>query len=395
MKTAKLFFTVVWRGVCQCVAKIFGLFGYNRDSKFAKIVWELFATSGTITMAIIALALVIGIGEPIYGKYFRGHQCSIIHCYYSQCLAPGIYFHNTNDHNGYIFDSNTQKKTIEHVEWIAYQDDRDSLACFCNGKKRGYFNKYTGREVIGPRYDRAWVFSEGLASVVEDGRLKFIDTTGTTVIDMGMTYSPVMGDWVFHSGYCIVCTTDGNYHGLMDKEGTIVLPMEYSSIELSDGFWELAKGDEEGVLDMSLNTIIPLTKGHITTDDESLFLTTPDHIIHRYDLEGRLTAENYITSVRMLEYEKDEIVNKGEKAVCVDGDFYEVLEDSYHPKATARLRAYVADDDYEGLMTADGRQVTRPVYTNIEAIGPDLYLCSVRYGIKAIVNGRGETVCGK
>ena len=69
-----------------------------------------------------------------------------------------------------------------------------------------------------------------------------------------------------------------------------------------------------------------------------------------------------------------------------------ILEESYHPKATARLRAYVAGDGYEGLMTADGRKVTMPLYWEIEALDHDLYLCASKNGDKVIVNGKGEIV---
>jgi hypothetical protein len=64
----------------------------------------------------------------------------------------------------------------------------------------------------------------------------------------------------------------------------------------------------------------------------------------------------------------------------------------YHPKATARLRAYTAGNDYEGLMTADGHIVTLPSYYNIEAIGPDLYLCQIDYSSSIVLNGKGQVV---
>ena len=34
--SCKMFFTVLWKGVCQAVKWFFGLFGYKRDGKFAK-----------------------------------------------------------------------------------------------------------------------------------------------------------------------------------------------------------------------------------------------------------------------------------------------------------------------------------------------------------------------
>ena len=60
-------------------------------------------------------------------------------------------------------------------------------------------------------------------------------------------------------------------------------------------------------------------------------------------------------------------------------------------KGIANLRAYDVEG-YEGLMTADGRIVTMPLYHYIEAIGPDLYLCTTNGGNKVLVNGNGEMV---
>lgn len=37
--SVRMFFTVMWRGMCQALGWFFGLFGYKRDGKFAKCVW--------------------------------------------------------------------------------------------------------------------------------------------------------------------------------------------------------------------------------------------------------------------------------------------------------------------------------------------------------------------
>ena len=59
-----MFFTVLWKGLCQALGWFFGLFGYKRDGKFAKCVWGLFATSGAIILAIIAVVcLLFGCGK--------------------------------------------------------------------------------------------------------------------------------------------------------------------------------------------------------------------------------------------------------------------------------------------------------------------------------------------
>ena len=50
--SARMFFSVVWMGICQAMGWFFGLFGYNRDGKFAKCVWGLFSVSAAIVMAV-------------------------------------------------------------------------------------------------------------------------------------------------------------------------------------------------------------------------------------------------------------------------------------------------------------------------------------------------------
>ena len=392
--SARMFFTVLWRGLCQAFGWFFGLFGYKRDGKFAKCVWGLFATSGAIIMAFFALALVCAGVEMVYDRYYKPHYCDDEYCYHSEYINRDIYFHNTEDGKGYIYNKRTGEKLIKHIAWIANPLGKDTLVCYSNGKKRGYFSKNTGKVVIEPKYSHAWIFSDGLASVEEGGYIKFIDGTGKVVINNKMAYIPDMEGYVFHGGYCVVDTDDGEQCGLMDKNGNIVLPLEYSSIYPTNDFklWRLQKGNEMAVLDSNLKPILPLNECSISIGDGTIDVTMPDHTIRKYDMEGTLIDDFYITSVRMLEYEKEEFIYRDNVVNKIDDELTEILEESYHPHATARLRAYVAGDGYEGLMTADGRKVTMPLYWEIEALDHDLYLCSSKNGDKMIVNGKGEIV---
>ena len=393
--SAKMFFTVMWRGLCQAMGWFFGLFGYKRDGKFAKCVWGPFATSAAVVMGIFAIAVVCTVGEEIYCWYNRQHSiCDGPYCYQNTFISRDIYFHNHDDGKGYIYNIRTGEKYLKHVAWIAKAADKDSLICFSDGKKRGYFSKNTGKVVIEPKYSHAWIFSEGLASVEEDGYIKFIDGTGKVVIDKKMAYIPDMQGYVFHGGYCVVDTDDGEQCGLMDMKGNIVLPLEYGSIYPTNDFklWRLQKGKEMAVLDSDLKPILPLSECSIYIGDGTINVTLPDHTMRKYDMAGTLINDFYISSFRMLEYEKEEIVYWKNTAVD-DGDgIVEELEEYHHPKATARLRAYVAGDGFEGLITADGHIVTMPLYKDIEAIANDLYLCTSTNYDKVIVNGKGEIV---
>ena len=69
--SVELFFTVLWRGVCQALEWFFGLFGYKHDGKYAKIVWGVFATSATILISLYAFVIVTTFCEKMYDEYYK------------------------------------------------------------------------------------------------------------------------------------------------------------------------------------------------------------------------------------------------------------------------------------------------------------------------------------
>ena len=391
--SAKTFFTVLWSGICQALGRFFGLFGYKRDGKFAKCVWGLFATSAALVMTIILCALVYGLSDEVVRWYNKKYgSCNPEICYWNEWISRDINFHNHEDGRGFIYNSKTGEKFIENVSWIAKPMGKDSLICFSNGKKRGYFNKFTGKLVIEAKYDRAWIFSDGLASVEVDGFIKFIDATGKVIIDKKIRYNPLSDGYVFHGGYCKIDDDQNEYCGLIDKTGKTVLPMEYSNIFPNNTFdyWCVKKDNMMGVIDSKMQTVLPMMECRLVIIDNTILVTMADHTMQRYNMQGELINDFYMFSVNKLEYETDEIVYQKKQ----DSDEYsEESEYYYHPKATARLRSYVAGDGYEGLITAEGHVVTMPLYKEIQAIGPDLYLCRTSdYYENVILNGKGDVV---
>lgn len=154
--------------------------------------------------------------------------------------------------------------------------------------------------------------------------------------------------------------------------------------------WRIHKGKESAVLDSELKPVIPLQECSIYIGEGTIDMTMPDYMMRKYDLEGNLINDFYISSIPTLEYEKDEI--RYRTRTHDDDEYAVAFTESYHPKATARLRAYVAGGCYEGLLTADGHMVTMPLYQDIDAIGPDLYLCTCSNDDMVVVNGKGEIV---
>ena len=389
--SCKMFFTVVWRGICQVLGWFFGLFGYKREGKFAKCVWGMFSISAAILMTILA-------GIAIYGCYEHfERKCRFANyveekggTYVSSTLG---YFPDYDGNKGYIFNKQTREKVLKGIDWIALPLGKDSLVCFSSDNKRGYFNAKNGNVVVEPKYDHAWIFSDGLGAVEEDGRIKFLDSTGKIVIDNGMKYDGTSDGYVFHGGYIAVCAEASEKYGLMDKTGNMVLPLEYDYIDIANNleYWRVRKDKQWAVYDKNMNQILPFIDGCVYITDSSIDVAMSDHTMRKYDFEGNLINDFYISETRHLTYDTGEVYYAKDSYTDDDGDEQEYLEER-NKQATARLRAYAAVEGYEGLMTPEGHVITMPLYENIEAIGPDTYLCTVSDGDKVVVNGKGEVV---
>lgn len=392
--SAKMFFTVLWKGVCQSFGWFFGLFGYKRDGKFSKCVWGLFATSAAVIMFIIAGVFVYGVWDVMERHFFSSHQCESGDCYHSQYVNGNIYFHNTVDGKGYVYNCDSKEVLIRQIDWIATPMWNDSLVCFSKKDKRGYFNKYTGEVVIEPKYRHAWIFSDGLASVEDEGRIKFIDGTGKVVIDNNMPYIKGREGYVFHGGYCVVSSKDGSKYGLIDKTGKAVIPIEYSDVRPSNDYelWCVEKDNQMAVLDKNLKTVLPMAEYSVYFVGEYINVVMPDHTEKMYDTQGNLINDFVVYEVRMLEYEKDEILYSSQTSYDDNRECNVQSLEAYRPHAIARLRAYRTSSGYEGLMSADGRVITLPLYKDIEAIGSDLYLCELTDCEKVVVDGKGKVV---
>ena len=356
---------------------------------FARIVWGVFASSAAVFMLCLAVMMVV----RTYGCYSRGQHWRYgrEHSLNVQ-LAGDIYYHHANDGQGYVFDAARKEKLLEDVQWIAPSVDDDSLVCFCDGSKRGFFNKNTGKVVVSPAYETAWVFSQGLAGVVENGIVKFIDRHGKVVIDTKIAYRNCRKmDFLFYDGYCVVPTEDGSGYGLMDRKGKLATTEPYDTISHCAGpaRWCLRRDSMASVVDDSLRTVLPWTAcSKCYMGEGTIDIIMPDHTIRKYDMDGTLINDFFVRDVKLLEYQTDEIEYMT-KTYDDGGEFGTI---DYHPKATANLRAYKVADGFMGLISADGQIVTKPLYKHIKAVGEDLYLCTFSNRDKVILNGEGAAV---
>lgn len=109
----------------------------------------------------------------------------------------------------------------------SYGDFVDGLAKVSKDTLYGFIDK-NGKEVIKPQYRYVDDFYDGISIVelkVGDKRLKgAIDKTGRIIADCKYT-----NFFRFENGYAIL--SDENYYGLIDKNGTEILPLKYVSVD--------------------------------------------------------------------------------------------------------------------------------------------------------------------
>lgn len=139
----------------------------------------------------------------------------------------------------------TGKVTIRdfEVDWTT-PSPHDSMAVFCSGGKRGYYNVYSGEIAVPAQYRRAWVFGDGLAAVQKNGNIGFINHRGEVVIGFLYPYhGNPLTSFIFEDGHCVVANDEGKC-GVIDREGNWLIPAEYDFIS---AYGEYAIATKEGI----------------------------------------------------------------------------------------------------------------------------------------------------
>ena len=253
-----------------------------------------------------------------------------------------------DDGNITIKNTQTGEVTAEKIkfDWTS-SSPNDSLGVFCTDKKRGYYNSYTGKIVIPAQYRRAWVFSEGLAAVQKNGMIGFINRKGEVVIPFKYPYhGNPLSSFVFENGHCIVADTTGKC-GVINRKGEWIIQPKYDNI---DAYEEYVIASSAGV------------RKQLTYEEKTINSFVVDNI-------KALTFT-----------EKERYENKDGEIVYLD---IEVKTGLFSYSVGGRC----------GLMDANCRRLTDPLYSRIIAVDKNMYraLLLDSYS-EVILNGRGEVM---
>ena len=133
--------------------------------------------------------------------------------------------------------------------------------------------------------------------------------------------------------------------------------------------------------------MFPVENTGICVYDDVIEVRHANHAAKRYDYEGNIVVDFVIDEVSNMQYETTELRNEAESAdnECVDNNIYGIADCQRYLVRSGNYNT----PDYYGLLDRNGKTITPPIYTSIEAIGKDRYLCQPD-GV--IVDNRGEII---
>ena len=392
MKKAIVLFWNGLKGIISAAAEwVAVILGMKDESRYGWFVRCVVGGSFAFIMLLLALSVGWSFGNRVYYRWFCDNSNDDYG--YGQYISRGVTYYSYDGADGYVRTADG-KTTISNILWIAKPLGTDSLVCYNDGEKRGYFDMFTGEPVIKPKYKHAWVFSDGLASVDDDGWIKFIDAKGNVAIDPKIPYIKGAEGYVFHGGHCVLHNAQRSKFGMIDKHGNWVMKAIYDRIQPIDTFYVVSKGGKQCVLTSALEVVMPYTDADLRVSADCIIAEMKDHTLRQYDLRGNLVEAFLIDGVENLMYASDEL--RYLKTIEIDDDGHQIGErEDTEPTPvykTARCKRYEAASGWYGLMSPDGTLLTAPVYTEIIAIGYDLYFCKKGYKCGEVLNGKGQKI---
>lgn len=267
------------------------------------------------------------------------------------------------DYKYRVYDKQNKKYTTPRLDWVIKPGQKDSIAVYAASGKRGYLNYKTGEVVIDAglnSYRKAWLFSEGLAAVVKDGKVGFINAMNEVVIPFSFDYSaecrmPGFG-YLFHGGYCAMTNKDGDL-GLIDSKGNWLVEPVYDEVwsPCGNGDRVIAKDGKYGLLDPECGIVRPVVYDNVKLLPDG-FVFTKDGRMWQEDFDGNVVLPFMFSDVFPLQYPEgwDE---QEEEVIYALSDYVQ----------------YEVGNRYGIMNRLTGKPVTAAVYSEITMLSESLF----------------------
>lgn len=319
----------------------------NRSKLFRRSIVTLFVVFPLGFVAIVAYALY----KDEYGRD-----------YYDKNLSENVSLHSFSDNKWRVYDERTEEYTTGKISWLSDVGEDDSIAVYALPHKRGYINVNTGRIIIDAEtndYSKAWVFSEGLAAVMKDGKIGFVNAANEVVIPFKFDYVDKCRMWnfayIFHNGFCAMNNADGEL-GLIDKAGNWVVQPSYDEIWAphNSGYRIIVKDGKHGVLDSVASVVYPAEYGYVSILSDGFVLTKGGRE-WQVDFEGDTVEPFLFDGTYYLKYPYGYDDNGELTFVFADYMKYEVM------------------NSYGIMNRITGEPITPAIYSDINMLSKDLF----------------------
>lgn len=198
--TLREFFTTIVSGLRLAVCRVSRIFDPRHKTKFWRVIWSIWTA---------VLVLFVGACCYIYwDKELRSFEVEDGRFW----LSDNLYFQQVYNSDSYFFNIKENKKVLKGVYCYCCPAEGDSLAMFYSkDNKCGYFNINSGEIVLPAVYEKAWIFSDGVAMAVKDGTLHLITGKGESLATFWYSrkvQSDKEIDYVFQ-GWSVYCKHRG------------------------------------------------------------------------------------------------------------------------------------------------------------------------------------------
>ena len=333
---------------------------------FGRLTWRTIRNwwknrSKWLRRSIVAIFIIVPVGFVVLVAYAL-YEDEYGRDYWDRKLSDSITLHSFSDNKWRVYDKQTGEYTTDKINWLSEVPENDSLAVYALPNKRGYINVNTGRIVIDAEandYRKAWVFSEGLAAVMKEGKIGFINAKNEVVIPFQFDYTDKcrMYDfgYLFHDGYCIMTNKDGDM-GLIDTTGKWIVEPAYDEIWAphESGYRIIVDNSKRGVLDSRGNVIYLAEYGYVDVLSEG-FILTKGGKKWQVDFEGNTVQPFMFDGTYYLNYP----VGYNE---CGDIQY-----------AFADYAKYEIMNCYGIMNRITGKPITLALYSDINMLSKDLF----------------------
>ena len=270
-----------------------------------------------------------------------------------------------------IYNDRTKQYTVRNLRWVSDVNPSDTFTVFCKNGKRGYLSALDGSVISPEQYEKAWVFSDGVAAAMKDGKIGFINSRNEIVLPFIYDFTEGVS-YVFRDGLCTMSDANGAC-GLIDSNGNWALAPQYDCIWSPDSnhLRLVADRGKFGLMTGSFTFAFPIGYDWISALDDGNYLMIKDGIQKKVSPDGTVLQDFVVDGTWEMEYPVRTESFEGED---YRGNFKVIEEITHSLSDYLGYRIDYDDIDACGVIHAKtGKIIIPAIYDYVEMVSDRLF----------------------